>query len=130
MEGQRGKFNNHHLWWEKRDYSRGLKRAFRNFPGNVVPTLVVQHNQLHHDMLPPLMPSRRQMMEAMDLLDGQQQTDNVYGALILKAYFLDEAFSLPSCEQSERALAIHEHLDQQIGYLTLRGTYDYTTIRG
>lgn len=120
LEVPRG-WNRHHVWYARADYRRGLRREFRNFAGNVVPVPVSQHNALHRELLPPPMPSRRQMLEGMDILsEHPESTEFTWGAIALQGYFLDEAFSLNSCEQAETALQISEHLRVQLGFLALQ----------
>lgn len=115
------KWNRHHLWFNRADYRRGLQREFRGFAGNIVPVPIERHNQLHRDLLPPPMPSRRQMLDSMDILSNHpEHTEYTWGAVALEGYFRDEAFSLASCEQAEKALQISEHLGLQLGYLALQ----------
>ena len=113
-------YNKHHLWFNRADYRRGLQREFRNFAGNIVLTPIVQHNKLHKALLPPPMPTRNQMLDGMDILKSTEHTEYTWGAVALQGYFLDEAFSLVSCEQAERALQISEHLGLQLGFLALQ----------
>ena len=61
------------------------------------------------------------MLNAMDILASHpEHTEYTWGAVALRAYFQDEAFTLASCEQAEKALHISEHLGLQIGYLVLQ----------
>ena len=112
--------NRHHLFWEKSNYSGRLRRTFRNFPGNVIPTPVPQHNQLHRELGPPLIPTKHQMLDSMDILRDTEPHGFTWGAIALQRYFENEAFELTSCEESMRALKISDHIRSQLGYLTLQ----------
>lgn len=127
MEPPKG-YNRHHLWYARSDYRQGLRRAFRNFQGNVIPVLVESHNELHANLPPPPIPSRRQMLDGMDVLSEADPRSITSGAIALAAYFYGEALRLAP-EQSEKALRISEHLNQQLGYLTLERVYEQSPVR-
>lgn len=116
-------WNKHHAFWPRRDYVKGVDKAFRGTNGLIIPTPVVNHNLLHARLLPPKHPTRLMMYDVEDILGSisvGEQHDRLWGIEAAQAYFKREAEILPSPQQAELAHDLSTHLSQQMGYLSLR----------
>lgn len=58
--------NIHHLYWPKRDYTTPIQREFRELPENKESLCMAEHDDKHRFESPPTMPSRDEMLVAIN----------------------------------------------------------------
>lgn len=64
---EKGRTTNHHENWPKRNFQEiRYKQVFRNLVSQVVTLPIEQHQNLHDDYNPPIMPKDTQMIEVVD----------------------------------------------------------------
>jgi hypothetical protein len=116
-------WDSHHLFWTRRSYHTRTDRAFRTHFGLVIPTPLINHRNLHHEIEPPLKPDRDMMTGLMDVLEDTpegNQHDRLWGLDKAIHFFDDWRYNTSSCEESVLADAIHCNLTRQAGVLALR----------
>jgi len=114
------KWNVHHIWWERRDYTSKLDKAFRNATENKIAVPMRNHKHLHAMLLPPPKPSRQQMFDLLDILEDttvDEQMNRLWALDKTAEYFGQLAV------QDEVDFHRHDymknHFISQIGYLTM-----------
>lgn len=66
VEAQRRVTSNHHLYWPGRNYQGPVSHLFRALVPHVVPLLIQEHEELHHEYSPPVMPKEGLMVDVID----------------------------------------------------------------
>jgi hypothetical protein len=111
--------NNHHLWWERKNYYTKREKQLRGLAGFIVPTTVYCHQLLHAQMRPMVKPSFAMQGDIIDFASEIERTDrfNIPSATADWLELQHEEHS--SDEYAYRALRLAHHLRRQIGYLSL-----------
>lgn len=65
--------DNHHLYWPRVDYRRGLEREFRELPENKQQLCRWEHDEIHATQEPPAKPSLEIIRRALGLLVGNYE---------------------------------------------------------
>ena len=115
--------NVHHTWWTKRsyDYTDKLQEAFREHPSFVIPMIKEVHKELHDWIEPPPKPTRYQMFAILGDLALFKPTERIEG--VRRAINTLNILARIDGEPSVNALAIAEHLSNQITYLNEGNPY-------
>lgn len=115
------RWDSHHVFWTKTEYTTRIEKRFRNTPGLVIPTPLTNHNLLHRRLTPPPKPERQEMVNVMDYLDDTPaavQFDRLWGIEKTARFF--GAIASQDTEAGFKARRIESHLQDQMGYLSMR----------
>lgn len=115
------RWNVHHTYWAKSEYTTRFEKKFREHHGNLVAVPVINHNLLHARVAPPPKPERDQMGDLMDYLDDTPvavQFDRLWG--VNKAIQFFGQIACQDTEEAFKARRIHDNLQDQIGYLSMQ----------
>lgn len=105
------------MLWERHSYTQPLQKELRNMYGLVVTVPTFLHNDLHHELAPPPMPSHDL---TCDLLNRQDRSHDQYEANLRITNFIGYMASKYSGEyQAENAYQIYRHLVEQRDILDL-----------
>ena len=83
--------NRHHLNWEKRHWQKNnILRKLRDHQGMIIPMNIFDHREIHHDMLPPVMPTNQQAEELLSHLGHYDDQSERVDYLDMAAEFMKD----------------------------------------
>ena len=115
------KWNVHHIWWERRDYTSRFDKAFRNATENKIAVPTINHNLMHANVSAPPKPDKQDMFNLLDYLEETPeaiQMDRLWALEKSAEYF--GRLALEDTDYSFKARRIQDNLEAQMGYLALK----------
>ncbi|MDL2342296.1 MAG: hypothetical protein QFB87_04445 [Patescibacteria group bacterium] len=88
---RRSNVNRHHLGWEKRHWQKNnVLRRLRDHQGMIIPMNLYDHRELHHNLLPPPMPTPGQAEELLSHLGHYDSMSERIDYLDMAAAFMQD----------------------------------------
>ena len=115
------KWNVHHIWWERRDYTSRFDKAFRNATENKIAVPTINHNLMHAQVSAPPKPDKQDMFNLLDYLEDTSeaiQQERLWALEKTAEYF--GRLALEDTDYSFKARRIQENVQSQMGYLALK----------
>lgn len=112
----------HHAFYFKRNYKPGIEKKFRQTPGLVIPTPLINHRALHRQLFygPPKL-HKDEMGDCIDYMEDVHpslKVDRFWGIEAVKRFTIIKQFENEA--GIDRYEATRDHLSRQIGILSAK----------
>lgn len=112
--------NRHHVWFNRKSYYTPTQKALRYHQGFVIPASAYDHQLLHAQMKPMVVPTKAIIDDILDYIGPSEKPEARFDTLAKTIGFLtlqsQEHYSEDYAYRADRLAA---HLSRQMGYLAL-----------
>lgn len=114
-----GSVNLHHMFWIRNNYRTPTLKRLRSLGGLVIPAMTYDHQLLHAQMRPMVVPMKPLAEDIIDFASSVEQVDRFDVANETIGFLHEQAEIHTSDEYAFRAKRLAYHLGKQVGYLSL-----------